>query len=86
MRCKQGDLAHIIDGALNRANVGKLVKCIRYDGDHSKHGPIWFVESQGVQLVTEYGAVGTSCHVPDAWLKPLPPEAANQDRFAKAEA
>ncbi len=75
MRCKQGDSAHIIDGALNRANVGKLVKCLRYDGDHSVLGPIWFVQSEGSDLVTEWGSVGSTCHVPDAWLRPLPPDA-----------
>ena len=77
MKCKQGDIAMIIGGALegSNANVGKMVRVGVLMGDHSKYGQIWHVHALGQDLVTEYGATGRECDCADEWLDPLPPDA-----------
>ena len=68
-----GDLAIIIESALGMC-IGKIVQCISIDGEHSLYGTIWMVKSKS-ELVSEYGARGNSCHVPEKWLKKImPPE------------
>lgn len=75
MRCKQGDLAEVIGGALGLQNVGKIVKVASWQGQHSRYGDIWRCVSKTGALVTEYGAVGLSADFADDWLRPLLPEA-----------
>lgn len=72
---KAGDRAEIIAGALGDKgpNVGKTVRVGMFQGEHSKHGRIWRVHSEG--LVTEYGVVGTELDCAQAWLRKLPPDA-----------
>lgn len=75
MRCKVGDIAHIID-SVDGLNVGKTVEVCSFQGEHSKYGPIWRVRIvKGDQLVSEYGGVGLTVDCADDWLRPIPPEA-----------
>lgn len=73
-RCKVGDVAEVIGGALNLANIGKHVRVLKFAGEHSKYGTIWHCASEGGELVTEYGAVGHMAHFADDWLRPIPPQ------------
>lgn len=70
MRCVQGDLAVVVVSPMGM-NLDKIVECCSYQGEHSKHGPIWRVKTKGKPLVTEYGCVGITCDIPDAWLRPI---------------
>ena len=71
MKCKQGDLATIIQ-SVDGASVGMIVQCVRYMGDHSLYGPVWRVRANNI-IVTEYGGVSQEADVPDKWLKPIKP-------------
>lgn len=87
MNVKQGDMALIVKST-DGVNVGKIVEVLRFEGEHSKLGPIWHVRSKGYDLITMYGAVGPECDCADDWLKPLPPaapEAANEPVYAPLE-
>jgi hypothetical protein len=84
MRCKKGDMAHIINGT-DGLNVGKVVEVVAYQGEHSKYGPVWRVKSHGGNLITEYGGVGITCDCPDEWLKPFPPEPLDNAGFGMDE-
>lgn len=66
-----GDLAIIIK-SLDGISIGKIVQCIRLDGVHSKFGPIWLVQSQSSDLISEFGAVGQNVHVAQDWLRKIP--------------
>ncbi len=75
MRCKPGDLAEVVGGALGgRHNIGKIVNVIRLDGVHEEYGPIWYVMCDD-DLITEYGGVTPDAHFADDWLRPIPKEA-----------
>ncbi len=74
MRCQQGDLAEVIGGAFNLANVGKIVRVVAYDGEHSKYGAMWKCLATDQPIMTEYGCVGIGAHFADDWLRPLPPD------------
>jgi hypothetical protein len=69
MNCNQGDLAIIVE-SIEGVSTGKIVQCIRIQGDHSLYGPIWKVRSKDT-LVSEHGGVGNEVDVPDKWLKPI---------------
>ena len=71
MKNEQGGLSEIIK-SVDGLSVGKIVQCVRVEGTHTQHGIIWLVRSKS-DLVTEYGAVGKECHVPDDWLRPIKP-------------
>lgn len=86
MRCKQGDLAEVIGGALNLTNVGKIVRVMNYRGEHSQYGPIWHCAAEDCELVTEYGGVGIGADFADDWLRPLPPEKTPANDFVYDEA
>lgn len=76
MRCKQGDLAEIIQSEYGAA-VGKIVQCVRYEGDHGTYGPMWLVRARD-QLAWENEAgagLSEDGHVPDDWLRPIKPPA-----------
>ncbi len=74
-RVKKGDLAEVIGGALNMANLGKIVEVTALLGTHSRYGVIWRCRAApGGSLVTEYGAVGIAADFADDWLRPIPKE------------
>ena len=70
---KQGDRAHIIEGALGTKgpNIGKPVTVGTCQGEHSQYGRIWRVHGEG--LTTEYGATGTELDCAAAWLRKIEP-------------
>jgi hypothetical protein len=82
---KQGDRAHIIEGALGTKgpNIGKAVTVGTCQGEHSQHGRIWRVHGEG--LTTEYGAKGTELDCAAAWLRKIePPPLASTTRAREA--
>ena len=70
---KSGDIAVIVAGALGDKgpNIGKTVTVGTLRGEHSKYGRIWAVS--GENLVTEYGAVGSSLDCAAIWLRKIEP-------------
>lgn len=66
-----GCLAIIIKSVEGDA-VGTIVQCIKTLGVHSLHGVVWEVRSKRT-LVTEYGGVGHTVHVPATWLRKINP-------------
>lgn len=79
-----GDTAEIIEGALGTKgpNVGKMVRVVCLRGEHSEYGRIWKVE--GDNLITEYGAVGTTVDCAQSWLRKIePPESASDSSATK---
>ena len=70
---KAGDVCEIVEGALGTTepNIGKFVKVVSLQGEHSAHGRIWRV--QGTHLVTEFGATGNQLDCAQSWLRKLPP-------------
>ena len=75
MRCKVGDLAEVIGGALGLNNVGKVVEVTKFRGNHTQYGGIWLCRSRTGELITEYGAIGIYADFADDWLRPIPPVA-----------
>lgn len=71
MRCKINDHAEVI-GGVDGINKGKMVQVMSFAGVHTQYGPIWMCQSSQEDLITEYGAVGSTCHFADDWLKPIP--------------
>ena len=72
---KAGDLCEVIDGTFEQKspNVGKRVVVRQVRGEHTQLGRIW--RCAGVDLITEFGVVGTEMDFAQAWLRKLPPEA-----------
>lgn len=70
-KLEPGNLAIIIK-SIDGLSVGKIVTCVQIDGTHPQYGIIWLVESSHGNLVTEYGGVGNTAHVPQDWLKKIP--------------
>ena len=83
MRCKQGQLAYIIN-ALRPENIGKPVTTMKYLGYFMISEPIawgydiitacisyhfWVIESQS-GIETLYGG-SKQAVIPDSWLKPI---------------
>lgn len=67
-----GDLAIVIK-SLDGHTTGKIVECVQIDYiNHPDHGTIWLVKSKGSDLVSEYGGIGETVHVPQDWLKKIP--------------
>lgn len=52
--------------------VGAVVQCIKTLGEHSLYGTVWEVRSTRT-LVTEYGGVGHTVHVPAKWMRKINP-------------
>lgn len=73
-RVQAGVICEVIGGTDN-LNVGKQVKVISLQGQHSQLGNIWrCTVVKGEQLVTEYGAVGISADFAQSWLRPIEDE------------
>lgn len=87
MNVKQGDRARFVE-SIDGAAVGRIVTVVRYQGEHSKLGPVWRVRAVDGRgpLVTEYGGVSDECDAADEWLRveadPLP--AANDSKYVQA--
>lgn len=71
-----GCLAVIIQSVLGQS-VGKIVQCVRQQGEHSLYGLIWQVRSKD-ELMSEYGGLGNLVDVPAAWLKKINPDDLNK--------
>lgn len=88
---KAGDPCIVIAGALGMdgPNVGKRVVVEHLQGEHSQFGRIWrCVGVKGVQLVSEYGALGSHADFAQSWLRKLPPvgpHAANDEKIANLD-
>lgn len=70
---KSGDLCEVVAGALGMdgPNVGKRVTVVSLLGEHSVFGRIW--ACSGKDIVTEFGAVGSTGQFAQSWLRKLPP-------------
>lgn len=94
MNCKPGDLAIIIRGLQsNSPSIGRIVKVLELAGNNPKVGPFWTIEfSRPVPVVVvkrnldpiESTGMHTTCHCPDAWLRPIRPDAADLDTDTEA--
>lgn len=72
MKIYAGVLCRVIGGTDN-LNIGKIVKVISNQGEHSKLGRIWRCTIVEGFLITEYGGVGMAADFAQDWLEPLPP-------------
>jgi hypothetical protein len=88
MNCKPGDLAMVVRSVAN--NNGKIVRCVRIEGEYSFFGPAptftsiaWFVEP----AIPAHDGTLTHC-VPDAKLRPIrdPGDDAQDESFRWAPA
>lgn len=86
MRCKVGDLAVIVRSSteLSAPNIGAVVS-VEHRSHHSSGLPAWRVRTQGRLLHgSKYGA-GSAWEqkdVPDAWLRPLRPDAGEDETLS----
>lgn len=70
---QSGDTCEIIGGVFPRGpNLGKIVKVVSLQGQHSKFGNIWRVS--GDTLVSEFGGVGHHVDCAQSWLRRIDPE------------
>lgn len=67
-----GDLAIIIK-SVDGHSTGKIVECVQLDFlNHPEHGNIWLVKSTRDDLISEYGGISDTVHVPQDWLRKIP--------------
>lgn len=67
-----GDLAIVIK-SLDGHTTGKIVECIQIDYlNHPQYGTIWLVKSSREDLISEYGGISDTIHVPKDWLIKIP--------------
>lgn len=72
MSLEPGDLA-IVTKSLDGHATGKIVECVQIDFiGHPQYGTIWLVRSRGSDLISEYGGISDTVHVPQDWLKKIP--------------
>lgn len=72
MKIFPGILCRVIGGALHPSpNLGKIVEVIKYQGEHSLHGPIWNCKFANSDGISEYGATGNVMDFAEDWLKPI---------------
>jgi hypothetical protein len=91
MNCEKDELAFIVRSmpGTPAINIGKIVKVHELEVAESRFGPIWNVEfsqpvmvtnySQGVARMDVSSQPVTHCHYPDAFLRPIRPDAASPD-------
>jgi hypothetical protein len=72
MKIYAGVLCKVIGGT-DGLNVGKTVRVVSLQGEHSKLGRIWRCTAVVGEIVTEYGAIGPTADFAQDWLEPLPP-------------
>lgn len=68
MNCKQGDLAIVVGGDVDGANMGRIVKCLRLSSLahlNYRNEPVWFID---VELEWDGGKRNFS---PDKFLRPI---------------
>jgi hypothetical protein len=72
---KAGDLAEVIDGAYRAKspNIGKRVKVVSAQGEHSKLGRVW--RCTGDNLMQFDGSRSSWADFPAIWLKKIEPDA-----------
>lgn len=72
---KAGDDCLVIDGALKEKspNIGKQVRVVSGQGEHSKLGRIW--RCTGESLAQFDGSVSSWADFPAVWLEKIEPDA-----------
>lgn len=72
-----GDTAVVINGmgAAKSHNVGKTVKVLSLQGEHSRLGRVWRREGAGIQQLSDAGGYVTTgwADFPAAWLQKVDP-------------
>jgi hypothetical protein len=76
-----GDIAEVIQG-LGRSkspNIGKRVRVVSMQGEHSQHGRIWRCTGDGIQQLSDAGTYITTgwADFPATWLHKIEPEGTN---------
>ena len=69
---QSGDICLVID-SIDRISVGRTVKVISLQGQHSKWGNIWRCRGLNGALISEYGAVGDVAEFAQSWLQRIDP-------------
>lgn len=80
-KLEPGDLAIVIKSASGKS-LGKIVECVKTDGEHSQLGLMWIVKSNS-PLKTIGGDVLTQVHVPQDWLRKIPKDPLPEDEEIK---
>ena len=71
-KLEPGDLAIVIK-SLDGHTTGKIVECVQIDYiNHPEYGVIWLVKSSRDDLISEYGGVSDTVHIPQDWLMKIP--------------
>lgn len=74
---QSGDTAVVVNGmgAAKSPNVGKTVKVLSLQGEHSRLGRVWRCEGAGIQQLSDGGSYVTTgwADFPAAWLQKLDP-------------
>lgn len=84
-----GDFAEIIRG-LGRdksPNIGKRVRVVSMQGEHSQFGRIWRCTGEGVQQLSDAGTYITTgwADFPATWLRKIEPEGTNNTTSTSKE-
>jgi hypothetical protein len=82
-KLKPGDLAFIIKSANNKS-IGKVVECVKTDGEHSKYGLMWLVKSNS-HMTSTNGERLLELHCPQDWLKKIPNDPLSDDEDTVVE-
>jgi hypothetical protein len=77
-----GDTCIVVESIDGHA-VGRKVRVISLQGQHSKLGNIWRCKSLDGQLVSEYGAVGETMDFAASWLLKTDPVETNTKQTEK---
>jgi hypothetical protein len=72
-----GDLAIIIK-SINNRSIGKIVECIKVDGEHSLYGIMWLVKSNS-HMTSSTGERLLELHCAQDWLKKIPNDPLSDD-------
>lgn len=84
-----GDFAEIIRG-LGRdksPNIGKRVRVVSLQGEHSQFGRIWRCTGEGVQQLADGGTYVVTgwADLPASWLRKIEPEGTTDTNSASKE-
>lgn len=84
MKFEPGDPARIIQST-DGISVGKRVQCLYAEQElHYQHGVIWMVQCE-TPIMTEYGSMGHTVHVPEIWLEKIVPPSKADTRTLEKE-
>lgn len=84
-----GDTAVVVNGmgAAKSPNVGKTVKVLSLQGEHSRLGRVWRCEGAGIQQLSDAGGyIATGwADFPAAWLQKISPPDTTQSNTTNQE-